>query len=318
MSAAQSHRSIAAALPGTRALLLDLDGVVVFRGAPIQGAADALARLDAAGIPYAIVTNISLLGRASISRDLAAAGIAIPPERIVSASSAAAGYCRSRFGAEPLYVMGAPDAMTEFAGLTLLSHDEAAAPGAKAAAVVVGDAAEDFVPRNLQAAFTLIREGARFLAMHRNRWWFTAEGARMDSGAYVAALEFATQRRAFLTGKPAHPFYEAGLAILRARPWSGGAAGSAADRSAPGSAAADRSAAASGSGTLLPGDVAMVGDDPWNDLAGASRLGMRTAFVRSGKYGEAELARWTRERGAPPDVDATALLDIAIALTGRG
>jgi HAD superfamily hydrolase (TIGR01450 family) len=302
MSVASSHEIIAAALSGTRALLLDLDGVVIFRGEPVPGAAEALARLDAAGIAHAIVTNISLLGRASISRDLAMAGIAIPPERIVSASSAAAGYCRRRFGREPLYVMGAPDAMTEFAGLTLLSHDEAAAPGAKAAAVVVGDAADDFVPRNMQSAFTLIREGARFLAMHRNRWWFTAEGARIDSGAYVVALEFATRRRAFLTGKPARPFYEAGLAILHARPGSWEAAGS---------AAAGRESA------LLPADVAMVGDDPWNDLAGAARLGMRTAFVRSGKYGEAELDRWRRERGAPPDVDAASLLAIAEALTGR-
>jgi HAD superfamily hydrolase (TIGR01450 family) len=301
MSAAQSIRSIAAALSGTQALLLDLDGVVVFRGEQVPGAGEALARLDAAGIAYAAATNISLLGRASISRDLAACGISIPPERIVSASSAAAGYCRRHFGSEPLYVMGAPDAMTEFAGLTLLGHDEAAAPGAKAAAVVVGDAAEDFVPRNLQSAFTLIREGARFLAMHRNRWWFTAEGAQMDSGAYVAALEFATRRRAFLTGKPARPFYDAGLAILRGRSGSGGA---------PGSADSGRESA------LLPGDVAMVGDDPWNDLAGAARMGLRTAFVRSGKYGEAELARWSREHGAPPDADATSLLDIAVALTG--
>jgi HAD superfamily hydrolase (TIGR01450 family) len=302
MNAAQSYRSIAAALSGIRALLLDLDGVVAFRGAPVPGAAEALAKLDAAAIPYAIVTNISLLGRALISRDLAAAGIAVPPERIVSASSAAAGYCRRRFGSEPLYVMGAPDAMTEFEGLTLLSYEEAAAPGAKVAAVVVGDAADDFVPRNLQSAFTLIREGARFLAMHRNGWWFTAAGARMDSGAYVAALEFATRRRAFLTGKPARPFYEAGLAILRELPGSGGAA---------------HSADAGQVSPLLPADVAMVGDDPWNDLAGAARLGIRTAFVRSGKYGQAELARWSRKQGAPPDVDAASLAEIVAALTGR-
>ena len=289
-------------MSGTSALLLDLDGVILLRDRLLPGAAEAIARLDAAGVPYAIATNTSLVSRATLSRELARAGLPIPPEIIVTASSAAAGHCRRRFDGEPLYVMGAPDALVEFAGLNLLDHDAAAEPGSMAAAVVVGDAAGDFTPRNLQSAFTLIRGGARLLAMHKNRWWFTPEGVRMDAGGYVAALEFATERRAVVTGKPSRAFLRAGLDILTGL--------------ARGSRGVARSAVRRRSGPLLPGNVAMVGDDLWNDLRGAQRAGMRSVFVRSGKHGDAELARYSRESGGPPDADAPSIGEVVEALLG--
>ena len=54
------------ALAGVRGLLLDLDGVVVSKSAPIPGAPEAIAALDAARFPYAIATNISLVSRTTL------------------------------------------------------------------------------------------------------------------------------------------------------------------------------------------------------------------------------------------------------------
>ena len=156
---------------------------------------------------------MSLVSRATLARELALAGVSVPAERIVSAASAAAGHCpapvrrRSRSTC-----MAAPDALTEFDGLRLLSHDEAAEPGARAAAVIVGDAGEEFTPRNMQSAFTLLRGGARFVAMHKNRWWLTPAGVTLDAGAYVAGLEYATERRALVTGKPSRDLLRRGRA----------------------------------------------------------------------------------------------------------
>jgi HAD superfamily hydrolase (TIGR01458 family) len=278
-----------AQLAGVRGLLLDMDGVLVLRNALIPGAAGALASLDGAGIPYLVATNTSMVSRATLSRELARAGLAIPPERIISAASAAAAYTRRHFAAEPLYVMVAPDARVEFEGLRLLSHDEAAEVGARAAALVVGDAGDEFTPRNVQTAFTLLRGGARFVAMHKNRWWITPAGVMLDSGGYVAALEFATQKRALVTGKPSRAFFAEGVRQL------GGLA----------------------AGRLAPGEVAMVGDDLWNDIRGAQRAGLRGVFVRSGKHGDAELERATAERGGrAPDAVAPSIVEIAEALAG--
>jgi HAD superfamily hydrolase (TIGR01458 family) len=277
---------------GVRALLLDMDGVLVLKNAPIPGAAEALAALDARGIPYTIGTNTSLVSRMTLARELGRAGLPVEADRIVSAVSVAAAYVRRRFEQVPLYVLASPDALTEFDGLTLLSHDEAAAPDARVAAVVVGDAAEEFTPRNMQSAFALLRNGARFVAMHKNRWWLTPAGVMLDAGAYVVGLEYVTQRRALVTGKPSRAFFAEGVRQL--------------DRLASGGRETH---------SLSAAEVAMVGDDLWNDVRGAQKAGLRGVFVRSGKHGEAELARVSSERGGrAPDAIAPSLVEIVAAM----
>jgi len=295
---AETIARLRAGLAGVRALLLDMDGVVVLRGEPIPGAAEALARLDAVGLPYLLATNTSMLSRATMAADLARAGVPIAADRIVSAASAAAAHLRRRFRGAPLYVMVAPDARVEFEGLRLLSHDEAAAPDARAAAVVVGDAAEEFTPRNMQSAFTLLHGGARFVAMHKNRWWLTAAGTTLDAGAYVAGLEYATQRRALVTGKPSRTFFAESVRRLEELADGTGGAGGRGGRT-----------------HLAPGEVAMVGDDLWNDILGAQKAGLRGVFVRSGKHGDAELARISSERGGrAPDAVAPSIAEVVAAL----
>jgi len=276
-------------LAGVRALLLDLDGVLVLRGVPIPGAAESIATLELRGVPFLVATNTSLFSRATLSRDLRRAGLPVAPERIVSAASAAAGYCRRHFPDQPLYVLGSPDGLAEFEGLRLVSNAQAAEPGARAAAVVIGDAAEQFTPANVQSAFTLLRNGARFVAMHKNRWWLTPAGAMLDAGAYVVGLEYGTQRRALITGKPSRAFFAEGLRLL---------AGQLGRR-------------------LSPEEVAMVGDDLWNDVRGAQRAGLRGVFVLSGKHGAPELARAAAERPAwEPDAVAPSIAEVVAVLDG--
>ena len=301
-SAAHSAAEIAAdlrlRLSGVRALLLDMDGVLVLRGELIPGAADALAELDTRGIPYVIGTNTSLVSRTTLARELGRAGLPVNADRIVSAASAAAAHVRRRFGQEPLYVMVAPDALAEFEGLTLLSHDAAAMPGASAAAVVVGDAAEEFTPRNMQSAFALLRNGARFVAMHKNRWWLTSAGVVLDAGAYVVGLEYVTQRRALVAGKPSRTFFAEGVRRLD-------------------ELAAEIDGQTDGRHRLSAGEVAVVGDDLWNDVLGGQKAGLRGVFVRSGKHGDADLARITTERGGrAPDAITPSIVEVVAALTG--
>jgi len=282
-------------LAGVRGLVLDLDGVLVLRNALIPGADEALATLEARGIPYVVGTNMSIVSRATLARELARGGLPIPPGRIVTASSAAAALARRRFGTAPLYVMGSADCLTEFGGLRLLTHDEAAEADA-VAAVIVGDAGQEFTARNMQSAFRLLRGGAQLVAMHKNRWWITPSGVTLDSGAYVAALEFGLERRALVTGKPARAFFAETVRMLN---------------EIAGATAADAAARR----PLRAGEVAMVGDDLWNDIRGAQRAGLVGVFVRSGKHGDAELARVAAERGGrSPDAIAVSISEVAAAM----
>jgi HAD superfamily hydrolase (TIGR01458 family) len=282
------------ALAGVRGLLLDMDGVLVLRGRPIDGAQEALAELERRDMPYRVVTNTSVLSRESLSAWGASVGLSVPPDRIISALSASAAYTGHAFAGRPLYVLASEDARREFAGQQLLSHEAADAAGAEAAAVVIGDSPEEATFENLNRAFRLIHSGARLIGMHKNRWWLTPDGPTLDSGAFVAGLEFATGVRALVMGKPASAYFREA-----ARELVGAISG--ADGGAPRPRLAD---------------LAMVGDDLWTDVLAAQRLGMRGIFVLSGKHGLAELEQAAAQKrgGGRPDLVADSLARVIDAL----
>jgi HAD superfamily hydrolase (TIGR01458 family) len=288
---APSAADLRAALAGVRALLLDLDGVIVLKGELLPGAGPALARLAQRGIPFRIVTNMSLVSRRSLSRWSDRLGAPIPPERIMSALSASAAYTRQRYPSEPLFVMASTDALTEFADQRLLTGEEADAPDARAAAVVVGDAPEAITFDNLNRAFRLVRGGAELIGMHRNPWWLTPAGPTLDSGAIVTGLEFATERAARILGKPSPTFFREAAAELAAE------------------------VRAAGGRRLIRSEVAMVGDDVRTDIIAGRRVGLRGALVLSGKHGLADVEVAAGERGGRrPNAIAATLLDLVEAL----
>ena len=276
-----------AALRGVRALLLDFDGVIVVAGEAIPGAPEAIEALERRRFPYRIVTNTSAVSRTTLARSGERIGVRIPAERFESALSASAAWTAKAFSGQPLYVLASEDARTEFAGHWLLSHEEAGARGAIAAAVVIGDSPEEATFYNLNRAFRLVRGGARLVGMHRNPWWLTPDGPTLDSGAFVAGLEFATETRATVVGKPSAMFFSMGVADLRRQVGR----------------------------DLARADIAMVGDDVRTDTRAAQRAGLRGIFVLTGKHGQADVEAAARERGGRrPDAIAPSLAEVVAAL----
>ena len=80
-----------------------------------------------------------------------------------------------------------------------------------------GEADEMFAWPRLNAAFGELERGARLVCLHRNRWWQTAHGPLLDSGAVVAGLEYAAGVEAELVGKPSAAYFETALAALGRR-----------------------------------------------------------------------------------------------------
>jgi HAD superfamily hydrolase (TIGR01458 family) len=260
---------LGAALRGVRALLLDLDGVIVLAGKAIPGATDAIAELERQRMPYRIVTNTSAVSRETLSRWSAKLGAPIPAARFESALSASAAWTARHFEQQPLYVLASDDARSEFAGQRLLTHEEAGRRGATASAVVIGDSPEEATYENLNRAFRLVLSGAVLVGMHRNAWWLTPDGPTLDSGAFVAGLEFATDRRATIVGKPSGAFFSQGVRDLRKEVGR----------------------------DLARRDIAMVGDDVRTDIRAAQRAGLRGILVLSGKHREADIEAAANERG---------------------
>jgi HAD superfamily hydrolase (TIGR01450 family) len=278
-------------LARVRALVIDIDGVLVLAGKPIPGAAEALAELDRRRVPWRILTNTSTAARPVLSDRLARYGLAVPPGRLTTSLSAAAAYTAARFPGEPLFVIAAAAALPEFEGQRLLSGEEADAPDARAGAVVIGDGGDDLSYRNLNRAFRLVRGGAALLAMHRNPWWLTELGETLDIGGFVVGLEFASGVRAVVTGKPSSLVFRQAAADLVAE----------LEQAVPGRVA-HRS------------DVAMVGDDVRADVLASRRAGLRSVLVLSGKDGAAELAAGTRGGSRVADAVATSFAAVVAAL----
>lgn len=283
--------TLRAALHGVRALLLDLDGVLILKGAAIPGAAAALAELDRRPFPYLVVTNTSLVSRATLARWGRSVGFSTPADRFQSALTASVDLVRREYAGRPVYVISSDDARTEFAGLDVLDGPAADTRPDEVAAVILGDSPDQLTRENLDRAFRLVLRGAELIGMHRNPWWLTPDGPTLDAGTFLVGLEWATKRRARIVGKPSPAFFRVAIDRLAAE------------------------AAGRGEPALRRGDLAMVGDDVLADIGGGRRAGLRTVFVRTGKHGDAELADAARgPRGYAPDAVAPSITEIVAAL----
>jgi HAD superfamily hydrolase (TIGR01458 family) len=227
-------------------IVLDMEGVIHVAYTPLPGAADAIARLDAAGIGLAILTNTTSKPRSAIADRLVEMGIDFPADRIVSAASATVAYLQHEYPDARVLLLGEPGAYAEVeesGGLRLVER------GSEADVVCLGGPDDALTWTRLQEAFRALMAGAAFVAMQRNRWWPTADGPGLDAGCFVAGLEYSSGRTAHVVGKPSADVYRAALGLVGAAPDEG----------------------------------MMVGDDPEADLGTASAIGMRTCLVRTGK-----------------------------------
>jgi HAD superfamily hydrolase (TIGR01458 family) len=241
------------------AILLDIDGVLHVSGEPIAGGADAVRALRAAGHSLRFVTNNTTRARAQLTAELRAMGIELDEEE-VSTTPLAAGRLLEGLRVFAL-TMGA---IRE----DLARHVTLVDDGAEAVLVGGADESEEtsevFAYANLSRAFAELREGARLVCLHKNRWWQTSRGSLLDSGAFVAGLEYAAETEAEVVGKPTAAYFQAALDALGAS----------------------------------PADAVMVGDDVEADIGGAKGLGMTGILVRTGKFRPASL------RDAEPQPDA--------------
>ncbi|MGH3066384.1 MAG: HAD-IIA family hydrolase [Gaiellaceae bacterium] len=225
-------------------ILLDIDGVLHVSGEPIPGAVDAVAELREAGHFLRFVSNNSTRPRARLAQELRGMGFTLEDGELQTTPGAAA---RELAGKRVLALVMAT-VVPDLDALELVGHD--------AEAVLVGGCDETIEPNqvfsymNLARAFEELQMGASFFCMHKNKWWQTSRGPMLDSGAFVAGLEYATGVEATVLGKPSPSYFAAALDALDAEPeWTW-----------------------------------LVTDDLEADVRAARLFGMRTALVRTGKF----------------------------------
>src|SRR5918997_6056757 len=234
-------------LSHVRGFLFDVDGVLHVGSRPVPGAVELLAELAAREIPFRLLTNTTTSSRATLAVRLRAMGLPVSEDLLITAPVATAAYIHRRFPGVACYLLAKGDAVDDFhaAGVPIVGPDGAPDAGV----VVIGGAEDALTYARLNHAYRLLLNGAKLVAMHRNMAWRTAEGMALDSGPFITALATAAGVRATVVGKPAAAFFHQAIR----------------DIGLPATA------------------LAMVGDDPSNDLAPARRLGLVGVLVRTGK-----------------------------------
>jgi len=254
-----------------RAVLFDLDGTLYEDGQPFPGAADTVAELRRRGIQVGFVTNTTSRSRRLLHERLAGCGIEAEAWEISTALRAGAAHLEREGFRRVAPIL--PEAALEDLAEFELTHENPQA-------VVVGDIDEAWNFEILNRAFNQLMDGAELIAFSADRYWRKPEGLVLDCGPFVKALEYASGKTASVCGKPSAEFYRSALENLG--PWA----------------------------VEAPGQVLMVGDDIWGDIAGAQASGLRACLVRTGKYREDALAL----SGVRPDV----ILDTVAELAGGG
>ncbi len=175
---------------------LDLDGVVWLAGEAIAGSAQAVARLDAAGIPVCFATNFSYAPVAEAEAKLARIGID-GRGRVITSAMAAATLVQPD---DTVLVCGGPGIVE-----AVLARGATVVREGTADVVVVGYDPE-FDYHKLTVAVQAVREGARFVATNEDPTFPTPQGLLPGGGSLVAAVAYAAQSRPVVAGKPHQPF----------------------------------------------------------------------------------------------------------------
>jgi HAD superfamily hydrolase (TIGR01450 family) len=232
-------------------VLLDLDGTLWVGDEALPGAVEAVAALREAGKSVVFLTNDVRNAPEAFVRKLWRLGFQASLHEVVTVGAALQFWLAEREDGGAAYVVGSQALVDHVADAGLrIVNGTTFAP--RADVVVVGGH-DQFVFEELKIATQAVLRGAELIGATRDATFPMPDGPWPGTGAVLAAIEAATQRRAaHVIGKPEPPMYDA---------------------------ARDR---------LGAGRVLAVGDRLDVDVAGARRAGMDSALVLTGATSRAE------------------------------
>ena len=224
-----------------RAVLLDIDGTLFTGMDPLPGTADTLLFLEKKGIRYRFLSNGTRRGRRSVLEKLRRLDIPVSEDQIITPAVAAVAYLKEH-GYSCCTVLATDDLRQDFIDGGMMICDNAPV-------IVIGDAWDGFTYDSVNMAFRTVMNGARLIALEKDRYWKDADALSLGAGAFIAGSEYASGVQAGLMGKPSPDFFRMALHSLG----------------------------------VLPGESLMVGDDISSDIGGAQIMGIGGVLVMTGK-----------------------------------
>lgn len=238
-----------------RLVLLDLDGTLYIDGSVIDGAVEAISRLRHQGYALRFLTNTTTRSQADLVQQLRNMGFVLEMDELISAPIAAVLELRElqqqfdrKLKIWPVITEVIQSDFAEF------EYNDVTPDF-----IVLGDIGDVWNTTLINKLFTVMHNGAKLIALHKNRFWQTHNHLKVDIGFYVAGLEYVTGQTAQIMGKPSASFFNRVLSDAK----------------------------------VSPDQVVLIGDDLDSDVGGAQRQGMAGILVKTGKFRQPYLEQST-------------------------
>lgn len=232
-----------------RAVLIDLNGTLHVGDQVIGESIAALNRLRASNFAIRFVSNTSKESKRSLLDRVHKIGLDVREEELFTSLSAVRAEVDRRGLKNPLLLLS-DSAKEDFKTISDEEADKLPHDG-----VVIGLAPTQMHYKALDTAFKALHsdQNVPLLAAHKGRYLASKEGINIGPGAFVAALEYSSDREAVVLGKPSRGFFMQALASF-AMP------------------------------DLQLDQVAMIGDDVRDDVLAAKEHGLFGVLAQTGKY----------------------------------
>ena len=224
--------------------LFDLDGVF-YKGKESRikiGGTVAIDALREKGRSLLLLTNNSTDSVETVHARLKEFDIPVKREEVLTSGLLTAEYLRQRHGRVAYFLVGEPGLESE---MKKCGHRRVRGDGADF--VVVG-LDRKITYEKLDRAARIVRGGARIVATHSSRLYMYRTGPAMATGPLVKAIEYASEKRATVIGKPSRLMFDIALKRVGCE----------------------------------PEQAVMIGDQADTDIAGAARAGIDSILVTSG------------------------------------
>jgi len=252
-----------------RALILDMDGVLWKQDQPIGNLPQIFDTIKSNQYKVTLATNNASLSISQYLEKLKKFNVRLNPEEIINSSQVLKQYLFHRFPNGGNLYIIGEEGLKD----TLIC-DKFRSSEDNVLAVIVG-LDQNLNYEKLCRATLLIRGGAAFIATNADVTFPTPQGLVPGVGAILACLEAASSIKPHVVGKPAPEIYIMAMERMGVK----------------------------------PNETMVVGDRLETDIAGAQKLGCRTALVLSGVTELSQAQKWS----PPPDLitkDLSSLLDI--------